>query len=71
VALDWEDIAMLILPLAWFFGGLLGITIESVLVLPVPAISFLLFGGLVAADKNLSKGWFSMVIIGVGLFMEF
>jgi urease accessory protein len=59
--------ALFVLPLAWFAGGLLGITIGNLPTLPIPAFSFLLLGVLVAADLNLSKKSFTVVVIGVGL----
>lgn len=45
--------AIFVLPLAWFLGGLLGTTLESLPSFPVSAISFLLLGLLVAADITL------------------
>ena len=47
--------ALFILPLAWFAGGLLGVMLPGLPTLPVPAISFLILGVLVAADLNLSQ----------------
>jgi hypothetical protein len=43
---------LFILPLAWFLGGLLGSTIESLPTLPDTAVSFLILGVLVAADLD-------------------
>jgi len=59
--------ALFVLPLAWFLGGLLGITIGGLPALPVPAISFLILGVLVAADLKLSQKSFTVVVVGVGL----
>jgi urease accessory protein len=59
--------ALFVLPLAWFAGGLLGITLGNLPIVPIPAFSFLLLGVLVAADLNLSKKSFTVVVIGVGL----
>jgi len=59
--------ALFVLPLAWFVGGLLGVTIEGFPTLPVPAISFFILGALVAADLNLSQKSFAVIIVGVGL----
>jgi hypothetical protein len=42
--------AMLLLPVAWFAGGLAGSAVNTATSLPIPAISFLILGGLVAAD---------------------
>jgi urease accessory protein len=58
--------ALFILPLAWFLGGVLGIAIEGLPALPIPAISFLVLGILIAADRSLSRKWFSVLITGVG-----
>ena len=41
---------MFLLPLAWFVGGLAGSAVNAVTSFPVPAVSFLILGGLVAAD---------------------
>jgi len=62
----WGRRAFFILPLAWFLGGLLGIAIGGLPARPVPAISFFSLGLLVAADLNLSRKWFTVVIVGVG-----
>jgi len=59
--------ALFVLPLAWFLGGLLGVTIGGLPALPVPAISFLILGLLVAADLNLSQKSFTVVVVGVGI----
>jgi len=59
--------ALFVLPLVWFVGGLLGVIIEGLPTLPVPAISFLILGVLVAADLNLSQKSFMVVVVGVGL----
>jgi len=45
--------AMLLLPLAWLAGGLLGLRVSAAPAFPVPAFSFLILGGLVAADLRL------------------
>ena len=58
--------ALFVLPLAWFAGGLLGVFINGLPALPLPAISFLILGVLVAADLNLSQKLFTAVVVGVG-----
>ncbi len=58
--------ALFVLPLVWFVGGLLGFTLESLPAWPVPAVSFLILGVLVAADLNLSQKSFTAVVVGVG-----
>ena len=59
--------ALFVLPLAWFFGGLLGVIIEGLPAVPVAAISFLLLGLLVAADLKLSPKLFTAIVVIVGL----
>jgi hydrogenase/urease accessory protein HupE len=59
--------ALFVLPLAWFAGGLLGVIIEGLPTLPVPAISFFVLGALIAADLNLSQKSFTAIVVGVGL----
>ncbi len=44
---------MFLLPLAWFAGGLAGSMIHVAISFPVPAITFLILGGLVAADQKM------------------
>ncbi len=58
--------ALFVLPLAWFVGGLLGVTMEGLPALPVSAVSFLILGVLVAADLNLSQRPFTAVVVLVG-----
>ncbi len=58
--------ALFVLPLAWFAGGLWGVSIDGLPVLPVPAISFFVLGVLVAADLNLSQKSFTAVLVVVG-----
>ena len=41
---------MFLLPLAWLIGGLAGSAVNAATSIPIPAISFLVLGGLVAAD---------------------
>lgn len=59
--------ALFVLPMAWFVGGLLGVIIEGLPTLPVPAISFFIMGVLVAADLNLSRNSITAFVIVVGL----
>jgi hydrogenase/urease accessory protein HupE len=42
--------AMFLMPLAWFAGGLLGSAVDIQPAFPITAFSFLVLGGLVAAD---------------------
>ena len=41
---------MFLLPLAWFVGGIAGSASNATIVFPIPALSFLILGGLVATD---------------------
>jgi len=41
--------AMFLLPIAWFVGGLCGLKLSGMPSYPIPAVSFLLLGALVAA----------------------
>jgi hydrogenase/urease accessory protein HupE len=59
--------ALFFLPLAWFVGGLLGVTIEGLPTLPVAAGSFFVLGVLVAADLNLSQKLFTAIVVVVGI----
>ena len=59
--------ALFVLPLAWFVGGLLGVTIEGLPEVPVAAISFLILGLLIAADLKLSPKSFTAIVVMVGL----
>jgi urease accessory protein len=58
--------ALFVLPLVWFVGGLLGMIIGGMPALPLPAVSFLILGVLIAADLKLSQKSFTAVVVGVG-----
>lgn len=64
-------LALLVLPLAWILGGLLGLRVSSPPLAPVPAISFLLLGVLVAADTTLPDGAVAALAGAVGLVHGF
>ncbi|MEJ2133965.1 MAG: HupE/UreJ family protein [Desulfofustis sp.] len=59
--------AMFMLPAAWCAGGLIGLQLDLVNTLPVPALSFLLLGGLVAADAKLPVQFIAPLAALVGL----
>jgi len=63
--------ALFLLPLAWFAGGLLGSMVPGVPSLPVPALSFLLVGVLVAADLRLPANAVSALAVVIGLVHGF
>lgn len=56
-----------LLPLAWFIGGLAGLAVNTTIPVPIPALSFLLFGGLVAADLCLPAAAVTGLTIALGL----
>jgi urease accessory protein len=58
--------ALFALPLAWFAGGLLGVSMDGLPTVPVAAISFLILGVLVAADLKLSQKLLASIVIAVG-----
>ena len=59
--------ALFLLPVAWLAGGLLGTAMGSEPVFPVAACSFLLLGGVVAADLRLSARTITVLVMGLGL----
>jgi len=62
---------MFLLPLAWFAGGLAGSMVRGVPPLPAPALSFLVVGGLMAADLRLPANAVSALAVGIGLVHGF
>ena len=62
---------MFLLPVAWLVGGLAGSAINGVTSFPVPAISFLLLGGLVAADVCMPPIAITVLPILMGLVHGF
>lgn len=58
---------LFLLPAAWFVGGTLGELAGRPLPVPVPALSFLVVGGLVAADVHLPRGGLPALCLLVGL----
>jgi len=63
--------ALFFLPLAWFLGGVIGLFVEGQQVVPIPALSFLVLGVLIAADLRLPANWFTVLIVLVGLIHGF
>jgi urease accessory protein len=59
------------LPLAWFFGGLGGLLVNGLPSYPIPVLSFLLFGILVAADLRIGANAVAALAIGLGLIHGF
>jgi urease accessory protein len=62
---------MFLLPSAWFAGGLAGSAMNSPIPFPVPALSFLILGGLVAADLGLRPAAVTVLVIVLGLVHGF
>ena len=59
--------AMFLLPLAWVAGGLLGLRVTAAPAFPVPALSFLILGALVAADLRLPANGVAVLAVVLGL----
>ena len=63
--------ALFFFPLAWFLGGVIGLFMGGQQVIPIPALSFLIIGILIAADLRLPTNWFTVLIVLVGLIHGF
>lgn len=59
--------AMFLLPLAWLTGGLIGLRVTAGTAFPVPAVSFLILGALVAADLRLPANGVAVLAVVLGL----
>lgn len=59
--------ALFFFPLAWLAGGFAGLMITGTPAFPLPVLSFLLLGGLIAADLNLPDNIVSTLVIAVGI----
>jgi hydrogenase/urease accessory protein HupE len=62
---------MFLLPIAWFAGGLAGSAIGISPLFPLPAISFLILGALVAADLSMPSAAVMALAIMLGLIHGF
>jgi hydrogenase/urease accessory protein HupE len=62
---------MFLLPAAWFVGGLAGSVMNTATAVPIPAVSFLILGGLVAADLSLPPSAVTGLAIVLGLVHGF
>lgn len=58
---------LLLLPLSWLLGGIVGLTTANLSNLPIPAISFVMLGAIIAADLKLNRWLFSAVVLIVGM----
>jgi urease accessory protein len=59
--------ALFLLPVSWFAGCLLGTIVVVVTAWPVEVVSFLVFGGLVAANVGLSLRTMTILAAALGL----
>jgi hydrogenase/urease accessory protein HupE len=59
--------AMFLLPVAWLAGGLIGLRVTATPAFPVPALSFLILGALVAADLQLPANGVAVLAVVLGL----
>lgn len=62
---------MFLLPFAWCVGGLTGSAVSSATSIPIPALSFLILGGLVAADLCMPSAAVTVLAIALGLVHGF
>jgi len=63
--------ALFLFPLAWLLGGFSGFSVSSMPAFPLPAISFLLLGILIAADLRVPDNVFTVIAIAVGIMHGF
>lgn len=62
---------MFLLPCAWFVGGLAGLAVQNAISFPLAALSFLILGGLVAADLCLPAAAVAGLAIVLGIVHGF
>lgn len=58
-------------PLAWLTGGFIGLMVTGAPIFPLPMLSFLLLGALIAADLRLPDNIISVLVIAVGIIHGF
>ena len=63
--------ALFFFPLAWLAGGVAGLMITGTPTFPLPMLSFLLLGGLIAADLRLPDNIVTTLVIAVGIIHGF
>ena len=63
--------ALFLFPLAWLLGGFAGLSASSMPTFPLPAISFLLLGALIAADLRMPENVFTVLALAVGIMHGF
>lgn len=64
-------LALFVLPLSWMLGGLLALGLGGAVSAPVPALSFILIGLLVAIDVRLPDGAVATLAGSLGLIHGF
>jgi urease accessory protein len=57
--------------LAWLIGGFAGLMVTSAPIIPLPMLSFLLMGGLIAADLRLPDNIITVLVIAIGIIHGF
>jgi urease accessory protein len=63
--------ALFCFPLAWMIGGFAGLLASTTPVAPMPMLSFILLGALVAADLRLPVNIITVLFIAVGIIHGF
>jgi len=63
--------ALFFFPLAWMIGGFAGLQVSSAPIFPVPVLSFLLLGALIASDLRLPNNIITAMVIAVGIIHGF
>lgn len=63
--------ALFILPLAWLAGGGAGLLSQGLPSFPIPALSFLVLGALVATDLRMPANGVIVLTVGLGLVHGF
>jgi urease accessory protein len=63
--------ALFFFPLAWMIGGFAGILVSSAPIFPVPVLSFLLLGALIASDLRLPNNIITAMVIAMGIIHGF
>lgn len=64
-------LALCFFPLAWMAGGFAGLLINSAPSFPMPVLSFLILGALIAADLHLPDKIITVLVIAVGAIHGF
>jgi urease accessory protein len=63
--------ALFFFPLAWLAGGIAGLMATGTQIFPLPMLSFLLLGGLIAADLRLPDNIVTTLVIAIGIIHGF